>query len=121
MSNNEHSHKVYAVRDARIDSFLKPMFAKADGEMLRIFQDLCQDTNTMFNRHPADYELFHVGFYEETNAQMVSIKPKSLGGALDYVGQDRRTAEINNKFREAARRKKQQRKETRTASERVQN
>jgi len=46
--------KAFAVRDSKIDSFMKPFFAQTTKEALRIWEDSVNSQDTGFFRHPDD-------------------------------------------------------------------
>lgn len=77
-----------AIRDRQVDAFNRPFFVPARGLAIRSFTDeVNRDAkdNPMFN-HPADFELFEVGSYDEETAQFETLSPpKSLAVASNVL------------------------------------
>lgn len=77
-----------AVRDSAAGAFNRPFFVPAAGMALRSFEDEVNRQaadNPMFN-HPDDFELYHVGFFDEENGDLVSVPdPVMLTRAKDCL------------------------------------
>lgn len=62
-------HIIVAVRDSAMDAYMKPFFAPTPAAAQRSFRDevnrAAQD-NPMY-QHPEDYELWHLGLFNERN------------------------------------------------------
>lgn len=56
---------VYAVRDRAVDAFGQPIFVRHAGEALRSFQDEVNNPQSPMNAHPDDYDLYHLGEYDD--------------------------------------------------------
>lgn len=77
--------KVFSVLDVKADAFLSPFFFSTTGQAVRAFKDLVNDHQSTLHRHPADYRLFHVGTFDDSNAFLTALeKPEPLGYASDY-------------------------------------
>jgi len=70
--------KIAAVRDSAIDAFGQPIFVRHVGEAIRSFTDECNRSGSPFNSHPTDYELFHIGIFDDSNGNITAIAPLSL-------------------------------------------
>ena len=73
--------QIVAVRDRAMDAYMRPFFVPALGMAMRSFQDevnrVSQD-NPMY-RHPEDYDLYHLGEFEEETGKFTSLaSPKQL-------------------------------------------
>jgi len=64
--------KLFAVRDKKAQYFLKPFFARNEGEASRSFVDACHDTQTPLAHHPEDYDLYLIGGFDDETG---SLKP----------------------------------------------
>ena len=77
---------IYAIYDSKAEAYMQPFFASTHGLALRTFEKHANDPQTIFNQHPGDFTLFHIGSYEEDTAQ---IKPEkalvNLGTALEQI------------------------------------
>lgn len=77
--------KVFAVRDSKIDAFLSPFFMKTTGEALRGWQDVVNNSETAFCRHPNDFCLFQIAEYDELKGTFTNLtSPISLGLAVEF-------------------------------------
>lgn len=78
-------HKMYTVFDTKAEIYLPPIYYKATGEALRAFSDTVNSSDHAFHKHPEDYCLFEIGTYDDQNAGIETITPKSLGLAIEYI------------------------------------
>lgn len=69
---------ICAVRDSAVDCFALPMFFRATGEAIRSFADEANRDGSAIAAHPADYELFLLGTYNDQDASVVWQRPESL-------------------------------------------
>lgn len=63
--------QIFAVRDSALKAFAQPMFMPTIGVALRMFTDEVnrQDPNNALNKHPEDYELYHLGEFDDELGQ----------------------------------------------------
>lgn len=79
------SIKMFSIRDAKVDAFMRPFFARTTPEALRIWTDSVNG-ETGFAKHPEDYMLFEVGaFCELTGMVQTLAQPLALCGAYDVL------------------------------------
>lgn len=55
-----------AVRDIKAEAFAPPFVVSARGMALRMFSDWCSDPKTMIGRHPEDFQLYQLGYFNES-------------------------------------------------------
>lgn len=67
--------RAYSVYDRKALQYHPPFFASTDGQAVRSFGDLANDLNTNIGRHPADFVLFLIGFYDDSNGSLESTNP----------------------------------------------
>lgn len=80
--------KIFAVYDSKVEAYLQPFFMRSRGEALRAFGEACNDPQTGFYKHPADYTLFELGSFDEEKGQITTLTVKmALGTALEYKKQ----------------------------------
>ncbi|QCQ84653.1 nonstructural protein [Blackfly microvirus SF02] len=60
--------EMFAVFDSKAAAFLPPFFMANGAVAVRSFQEVCNDPNTQFYKHPEDYTLYSLGFFEDTLA-----------------------------------------------------
>ena len=78
--------KIYSIYDSKADAYQLPFFHQSTGSAKRSFQDLVNDGESAFARHPEDYTLFELGTWEDSKADFdMYAAPKSLGVAIDYL------------------------------------
>ena len=76
---------VLAVKDRALDAFAAPMFVPAIAVASRSFTDECQRKESPLNQHPEDYDLYHIGHYDDATARLESIDPRCVMRAQDVV------------------------------------
>lgn len=80
---------VCAVRDLKLADYGDPMFFRTLGEAERAFRDGVSDPQSMLNKHPEDYDLWHIGMYDsETGAFFAEGGPLFLCNALSMIRKD---------------------------------
>lgn len=77
--------KVLAVRDRAIDAFGTPIFVVAIGMGMRSFIDEVNRSESVMYQHPEDYDLYHIGDYDEFSGKLVPMEPKMLAVGKDCV------------------------------------
>jgi len=62
--------QIIAVRDSAVEAFGQPKFTLSIGGANRGFSDEVNrvDENNPMNKHAEDYELYHLGTYDDQNA-----------------------------------------------------
>jgi hypothetical protein len=78
--------KLFSIYDSKAESFSNPVYLNSTGLAVRTFSDSVQDPESPFHQHPADYTLFELGTYEDTNAKFDLLPtPKSLFVAIEFI------------------------------------
>lgn len=79
-------HHLFTVYDDKSEAYLQPFFLQTIGQAIRAFTDCANDPNHQFGRHPADYTLFELGSFDDSNAGFALYDtPKNIGKALEFV------------------------------------
>ena len=83
------NHILFTVYDEKAEVFLPPFFVHTIGIATRAFSDAINAVNTdhQFSKHPQDYTLFKLGYFDDSTAEMVSDIKKSLGNGVEFVNQ----------------------------------
>lgn len=76
---------VYTIYDVASGVYMRPFFAKADGEAMRSFADLAVDPQHPVGAHPSDYTLFNIGSYDDNTGQIQGGPPLKLMTALEGI------------------------------------
>lgn len=78
--------QILAIRDQAVDAFGRPMFVPAIGAGIRAFSDAVNDGKSEYAQHPEDYELFHLGSYDDATGKFVQLdQPKSIALGRNLV------------------------------------
>lgn len=82
-------HEIIAIRDRAIDAFGLPAFVRSIGHGLRTFADQInkKETGNALNDHPEDFDLYHLGHYDEDSGRFESLdQPKQIAvGKSVYI------------------------------------
>lgn len=65
--------KMYSIRDAKGEIFNAPFYKKTHGEAERDFAELCKDEKSLVNKYPEDFDLYHVGIYDDQTGKISSL------------------------------------------------
>ena len=58
-------HFVVTIKDRAIDTFLRPVCYPSLGAAIREFADEINNPQSPMNKHPDDYDLYHVATYDD--------------------------------------------------------
>jgi len=74
--------KIFAIFDKKALCYSAPFFCRNKAEALRSLDDLVNNPETRINRHPADYNLWMLGEWDDVTAVLVPLsKPEFLDEA----------------------------------------
>lgn len=76
---------VFAVRDNAVEAFGQPFFCRARGEAVRSFIDETKNKESNFHKHPADYDLYYIGLYNEETGTLEAQPHERVARALDFI------------------------------------
>lgn len=76
---------LYAVQDVKAHRFNPPFSGQSHVEAMRAFAQPCQNPESLWNKYPEDFSLFHIGTFDDESAQVESILPAFLSSALDHA------------------------------------
>jgi len=57
--------KIYTVRDSKAGFYGPPFYLRTHGEAERTFQQLANDPKTNVFTYPEDYDLYHLGEFDD--------------------------------------------------------
>lgn len=78
--------KVYSVYDSKVEAYLKPFYMQSKGEACRAFQEIANDKSSAVGKYPADFTLFELGEWNDSNCVFTMYKaPFSIGLALEFL------------------------------------
>lgn len=72
--------QIVSVRDRAADGYGRPIFVPALGQAIRSFQDELnrQAPDNEMNRHPDDFDLYHIGEYDDATGEIKPMPPKQI-------------------------------------------
>lgn len=74
---------VCAVRDRALDAFMQPLFVPAIGLAVRSFSDEVNRGESPMCAHPEDYDLYHIGQYDDSRGQLMASDPRQIAIGKD--------------------------------------
>lgn len=80
--------QIVGIKDLALGAFLPPFFVPAIGIAVRQFGDECVNPDSPMKAHPADYELYHFGGFDDFGSFELFAAPVRLSRGLDYVKGD---------------------------------
>lgn len=72
------NQNIYTIHDLVAKTYTQPFHAHNDGEARRMFLNWMQNPELPMHAHPADYSLYHIGFYDTDNGQIEGISIPNL-------------------------------------------
>lgn len=78
--------KAYSVRDSKTELFHLPFFTQTHGDAERSFSATVNNPQTTINQFPEDFDLWHIGEYDQTTGIMVPLKtPTHIAKAISAL------------------------------------
>lgn len=76
---------MFTVFDNKAEIYLKPFYEQSIGVAVRNFGDTADDEQSQLNKHSSDFELMHIGVYDDQNCIFdIFEHRKQLGTAADH-------------------------------------
>lgn len=77
---------VCGVRDAAVVGYMRPIFVVTVGEAMRLFNDEVNRGESEMRKHPADYELYELGLFDEDSGKFENLSaPRLLSRGVDVL------------------------------------
>lgn len=74
-----------AVRDRAVDAFMLPICVHAIGQAIRSFTDEVNRPDSPMRAHPEDYDLYHIGIYDDATARLDPLDPRMIAVGKDCL------------------------------------
>lgn len=81
--------QIFAIRDRQLNAYMQPFFAPTPGAASRSFRDLVNEKGHELNKHPEDYELWHLGAFNDQDASFKNGEgfPRQIALAINLIEQ----------------------------------
>lgn len=88
--------KIYSVFDSATGVYSAPFLSVTQPEALRSWYKACQDDQLPFKSSPADFSLFELGSFDDSEGSFLCHKaPLNLGTALSALSRLNNGAEVS--------------------------
>lgn len=77
--------QIFAIRDRQLNAYMQPFFAPTAGAATRSFRDIVNEQGHALNKHPEDYELWHLGEYDDNNGHITNGELKQIALAINLI------------------------------------
>lgn len=67
--------EIVAVKDRALDAFGRPFYVQTIGQAIRSFQDEVNNKESEIHKHPEDYDLYHLGTWNDDTGQFTNNQP----------------------------------------------
>ncbi len=91
-------HKMFTVFDVKAQCYLSPFCLPERGMAIRAFSDCVNNKEHQFGKHPGDYTLFELGFFDDAVALVSCHAGEKIVNGLEVVISGEYEPEL--KFRE---------------------
>lgn len=80
--------KIFSIYDNKTEIYSKPFYELTIGSAIRVFGDAANDPASAFSKHPADYNLFLLGEFDDNTGEILSQTNQNLGSCLEHIKSD---------------------------------
>lgn len=77
---------IYSIFDSAAGVYSVPFFQISDAVAIRMFKELANNPEHTYGKHPDDFTLFKLGYYNDEDASFEVHAPVSLGNAIEFLG-----------------------------------
>lgn len=77
---------VYCVRDRKANVYWKPVYERDHVMAIRGFEDTCKNPESSFHKWPGDFELLHLGKFDENTGKFVQLEtPAVMADPMQFL------------------------------------
>lgn len=69
---------VFAVLDSKANAFMTPVHFMYKGQATRWFDDVLKERDLPFSKHPEDYSLYHLGYFDQYTGRLETLTAPEL-------------------------------------------
>lgn len=77
--------KIVTIRDRAVDAYGQPIFVQALGQAMRSFSDEINSKESTLNKHPDDYDLYHIGDYDQDTGLITPKQPEMIAVGKNLI------------------------------------
>lgn len=78
--------KIFSVFDSKAEAYMMPFFQQSRGQAIRMFTDTVNDKESLLNKHAADFTLFEIADFDDSNAAITPYPNNhNLGCAIEFL------------------------------------
>ena len=78
-------HHIFTIFDSKAEAYLPPFFLHQKAMAVRAFTDSVNNPESAISLHPGDYTLFHIGEFDDSNAQITLATSTSMGNGVEFI------------------------------------
>lgn len=71
-------YSMCTIYDSKAEAHMRPNMFRNEREAVKIFDRLCNDPQTDYSKFPQDYQLYHIGDFEDTKGLLIPVEPVVL-------------------------------------------
>ena len=75
--------RIYTVRDSKAQGYLQPFFMPNVSVAIRALKDCLADSGHQFAKHPEDYDLYCIGFFDDLTGIIEAEPPVHVVAVRD--------------------------------------
>lgn len=78
--------KIFSLYDSKAEAYMQPFFMQTKGQAIRAITDTATNKESQIGRHPADFTLFELGEYNDSNGTFQTHEARvNLGTCLEFI------------------------------------
>lgn len=77
--------QMYSIYDRKSEIHQPPLFMHNTGHALRTFTDIFARVDTTLHMHPSDFQIFHIGEFNDLSAEVKPCTPHLICGGAELV------------------------------------
>lgn len=78
--------QIFSIYDKKAQAYMSPFYYHQKGQALRAFEDAVNDPQTPFTKHPEDFQLFHIGEWNDSTGKITPLSnPVPIEEALNVI------------------------------------
>lgn len=75
----------FSIRDEKAQAFMQPFYFNYKGQASRTLEDLLKERDNPIAKHPEDYSLYHLGYFDPHTGRLEPLNvPELICHATDF-------------------------------------